>query len=89
MTKIKWRFDLPDAAISTFNLAESKSWKGKMIRGHDIAEMIADEVWETEAIALRRLHIIGPSPYTGTYDVTPVFEPTFSAKRSADCSSEK
>lgn len=82
--KIKWHLDLPAGLrpeIRTFELEDSRSWKGKLIRGHDIAEMIAHEFWEAEGVALQKLHIDGPMPYTGFYEVEPNFEPTFSAKR--------
>jgi hypothetical protein len=81
---IRWHLDTPEPTPRVFALDETKSWKGKLVRGHDIAEMIAQEFWETEAIALRKLHIIGPVPYAGIYEVTPVFEPIFSAKRTPD-----
>jgi hypothetical protein len=84
MTMIRWHLDTPEAQPRTFALEEAKSWKGNLIRGHDIAEMIAQEFWETESIALRKLHITAPVPYSGIYDVTPVFEPIFSAKRTPD-----
>jgi hypothetical protein len=83
MTKIQWRHDHPDCVLRIFNLDESKSWKGALIRGHDIAEMIAQEIWDTEAMTISKLHIVAPKPFMGAYEVTPVFEPSFSAKRMA------
>lgn len=88
MTKIIWRLDLPDANVSTFNLEETKSWKGKLIRGHDIAEMIAEDVWKSEAMPVQKLHILEPRPYAGVYEIAHVLEPIFFAKK-VDCSPKK
>jgi hypothetical protein len=81
MEKIYWHRDLPEATNQIFLLDNKKTWKGKMIRGYDIAEMISHEVWETTSETLPRLHITSPANYRGTYEIQAEFEPIFSAKR--------
>lgn len=80
MTMIRWRMDTADTPPRTFALDETKSWKGALIRGHDIAEMIAYEVYAAEALTLRKVYILQPPPFVGEYDITPVFQPEFTAK---------
>lgn len=82
--KITWHFHFPNDVATkpthqTFVLDDNKSWKGKLIRGYDVAEMIAQDIWETESIAVRKLHIISPATFAGVYDVKPEFAPSFTA----------
>jgi hypothetical protein len=81
MLPIQWRFDLPDASIQTFRFNPNAGWKRKLIRGHDIAELICAEVFELDNLTLGKLHILAPAEYAGTYEIKNTFEPTFSAKR--------
>lgn len=69
-----------------FVLDSRKSWKGKLIRGHDVAEMIADDIWSKSAMMgfnkyPTTIHITAPAAFAGVYEIQAKFEPTFSAKR--------
>lgn len=79
--KVRYRLDIPDSQMYVFVLDETKSWKGKLLRGHDVAEMIVEDVWKTQGITMAVLYIDGPMPYTGTYEIQTKFEPTFTATR--------
>lgn len=71
----------PEAAGRIYHLDEAKSWKASLIRGHDIAELIAQELWETEVLSVGALRITAPEKYAGHYEVTTKFEPNFTAKQ--------
>ena len=58
-----------------------KHWKGGAIRGYDIAEMIAEEMWSVNGEVLDQVNISAPKDYAGTYKVVADFVPTFSAKK--------
>lgn len=83
--EIKWCQDRTAETTETieniFVLDEKKSWKGKSLRGHDIAEMIADTVWDHEHYELDTIRIVAPATYAGVYRLSVKFEPTFMAKR--------
>lgn len=80
-TPIVWRLVLPDAINHVFRLEDRKSWKGAMIRGYDIAEMIMQEIWDSKARPSNRIEIVEPEIYRGIYEIKTEFEPIFSAKR--------
>ena len=78
---VNWTFGNPSDVIHTFQFDPAKSWKGQLVRGYDIAEVIAYELWETEAMTVGKIHITAPEKFVGTYEIQTKFEPSFSAKR--------
>jgi hypothetical protein len=90
MTKITWHHKYEEAQlrefggsppVHTFVLDVTKSWKGVAITGRDVAEMIAEDYWSAEAIAIRAVTITGPKTYAGDYQIVVVWEPTFKATK--------
>jgi len=87
MTKITWYgLEVNGNAESkpcrrTFTLDSDKTWKGKLLRGYDVAEMICDAYWKNGKDHLTKVRITAPSEYVGEYEVRAEFIPTFFAKR--------
>jgi hypothetical protein len=64
----------------TFRFDEKKSWKRDAVRGHDIAEMIAESIWKQHQVVLTKISITAPEEYRGEYLIWN--EPIFLAKRT-------
>lgn len=83
---VKVIYKIGDEEQQTFVLDSRKTWKGKLIRGYDVAEMIADDIWTQSAVMgfnkyPTTIHITSPAAFAGVYEIEAKFEPTFSAKR--------
>lgn len=88
MITVVWNIIESDNSVVTtkenlkFPIDVEKTWKGTKIRGHDIAEFIANDVWADEdGLVIKKLRIETPEEYAGTYEVVADFEPTFTAKK--------
>lgn len=79
--KIIYEITAKSIFARTFLYDESESWKATKIRGHDIAEMIAQELYDTEALTVPSIRIASPVQFAGDYEIKTAFEPTFTAKR--------
>lgn len=82
MITIRWRLRLTDDSPSrTFKMDETKSWKKELVKGHDIAEVIAQDLWETEAMTVGNMFITDPESYRGEYTILTKFVPEFAANK--------
>jgi hypothetical protein len=80
-TKITYRLDLPNADVGIFMFDEKRTWKRDVVRGYDIAELIAEDIWRSKSETVEKLHILSPATYAGLFDIRAELEPTFYAKR--------
>lgn len=82
MITIRWRLRLTDDSPSRiFKMDETKSWKKNLVKGHDIAEVIAQDLWDNEAMTVGKVFIIDPEPYRGEYTIATRFTPEFEANK--------
>jgi hypothetical protein len=78
---------VPQIIDQNFILDDARSWKGKMITGTDIAEMIAQDHFDTGRRGIFIDNIIhdvvitSPKRYAGRYHVVVDWEPHFSATK--------
>lgn len=84
MIKITWKTTEDITGFegeNAYQLHEKKSWKGNLIRGYDVAEMIAEDIWTVTENVVTEIEILSPAAYAGRYTIKAKMEPTFSAKR--------
>ena len=80
MINVRWTKPEATGPSEIFRFDESKAWKGSAVRGHDIAESIAESCWKADKTFVTELRITEPAEYRGEYAVW--CEPIFLAKQT-------
>lgn len=76
MITVRYRMECSDIS-HTYLCDAKKHWKAAALRGYDIAEMIAQEIWDSEALTIKTLFITEPAEYRGEYGIATKFIPEF------------